>query len=376
MLTRLPPPVNPPRPPSRAQIDRVLNVRGHAFVDPAEVPNLTARYTESYIRRRLITLENETIAGLYQRGVAVYRGLRRTLNDMSEEWGIRRLDTTPDARAMMREFSQIVSSRLQNFSRDIAWYVYNRSVLIYMAAYYGRLWQLSSVVVDETIEFTPLDRRAASRNVLKLAETTFADFEPGDLTIYNLLGEDWIEWFADDVEMLVIGIRRDLRQVMRDRGSNTDATDAIAEGLGLRLESLGRRKVPEKLSGELHRMTVIARSYMIESMNKATVQTYEDNADLVWGVRFLTSTDGRVCPMCQALLGKQWPLGSLEIKYPVSDTHPQCRCTLLSVQHRDIQTVGSDARPKETFKTWLQRVGADDLIDRLVNVRPATDGLA
>jgi len=371
MSTPLPPPARRTAPPSKRSVERVLKVDGHTFVQPSEAPNLTMRYTESFIRRRLMTLEDESIVGLYERARAVYRHLRNGLADMMDANGQRRFEPTPDTRELVRQFNAFTAATLTAYAREQARYTYNRAVLIYMAAYYGRLWQLTSIAPTAPIEFTPLDRRTASRAVLALAEAS-ADWLPGDDTIYNLLGQEWLELFADETDMLVVGIRQDIRRVMNERGSREDASQAIADGLGVRLERAGRTVPPIKLTGNVHRLNVIARSYMIEAMNRATVATYEDNADLIWGVRFLTSADGRVCPICTKLLGQQWELGSPDIQMPVTDTHPQCRCTLLPVMKRDIELVADDAPPQETFANWLTRVGADDLIDRFARVPPAS----
>lgn len=62
--------------------------------------------------------------------------------------------------------------------------------------------------------------------------------------------------------------------------------------------------------------------------NQARTRLYEANEDVIEGMRWVSTLDGRTSPICQARDGMVWPLGQ---PHPKPPAHPNCRSTLTPV---------------------------------------------
>ena len=88
--------------------------------------------------------------------------------------------------------------------------------------------------------------------------------------------------------------------------------------------------------------TRLARTLCSGIANEAKQAFYEENEDVVTGVEWLSTLDGRTCLDCAALDHVRWKTRSL---HPVPPVHPNCRCVLLPVT--ELTDLGEDApRPK------------------------------
>ena len=105
---------------SKRHIDRVLNAKGYAFVNPHEAPNLTQRYTESYIRRRLFALEDETIITIYGMYQKTYRAIDAVAHEEADTLGIRQLENTPDGILWRRRVLDYAETALHELALDVA----------------------------------------------------------------------------------------------------------------------------------------------------------------------------------------------------------------------------------------------------------------
>lgn len=72
----------------------------------------------------------------------------------------------------------------------------------------------------------------------------------------------------------------------------------------------------------------LARTIINGVANNARVETIKENADVIDGVKFLGTLDGKTCPYCASLDGYIWrgeEMGQAR-RPPI---HPNCRCTLI-----------------------------------------------
>lgn len=86
----------------------------------------------------------------------------------------------------------------------------------------------------------------------------------------------------------------------------------------------------------------LARTLSCGIANQAKEAFYEENDDVVIAVEWLSTLDGRTCPVCAGLDRKRWKPDKL---HPVPPSHPSCRCVLIPVT--DLTDLGADAgRPR------------------------------
>lgn len=72
----------------------------------------------------------------------------------------------------------------------------------------------------------------------------------------------------------------------------------------------------------------IARTMCNSVANQAKETFYQANSDVIVGVEWLDTLDGRTCVSCASLSGKRW---KLDEPHPTPPEHPNCRCVLLPV---------------------------------------------
>ena len=72
----------------------------------------------------------------------------------------------------------------------------------------------------------------------------------------------------------------------------------------------------------------MARTITVGIANDAKDQFYRDNSDVVLGIEWLDTLDGRTCFDCASLSRMQW---QVDEPHPIPPLHPNCRCVLLPV---------------------------------------------
>lgn len=87
----------------------------------------------------------------------------------------------------------------------------------------------------------------------------------------------------------------------------------------------------------------IVRSEFVRAGNQAALLTYQQNEDLLSGVQWLSTLDQRTCLLCAKLDGRVWK-DPAQAKIPVTNTHPNCRCTLVPVV-KGAEALGLPADP-------------------------------
>lgn len=127
------------------------------------------------------------------------------------------------------------------------------------------------------------------------------------------------EWFRGQAESTARNVMRQIRlgmvqsEPILSRGDDVDLV----------------RRVRGVINTTARNAETIARTAVNYIANRAHVATYEANADVVEGVRFVATLDGRTSEVCRALDGSEWDLGSDEIQTP--PLHPNCRSVLAPI---------------------------------------------
>lgn len=92
-------------------------------------------------------------------------------------------------------------------------------------------------------------------------------------------------------------------------------------------------------------MAALIRTSNAHIAASVTEATYEANADVIQGVEWLSTLDGRTTEICRARDGKRWPVG----EGPRPPAHIGCRSTTIPV------LIGQDSPKRETYPEWLKR---------------------
>jgi SPP1 gp7 family putative phage head morphogenesis protein len=102
-------------------------------------------------------------------------------------------------------------------------------------------------------------------------------------------------------------------------------------------------------------VTRIVRTAVNHTSNIANEKLYAQNSDIIDGVRWVSTLDGRTSAVCKARDGKEYPMG----KGPRPPAHPNCR-----------------SRTVPIVKTWASLgVKGFDALDALEGTRPAVTDL-
>ena len=353
--------------PTKSHVERVLNVSGHSFIEPGDVPHLGARYTESYLRRRLFDVEDNAVVKQYNAYVAAWKDLRRVAFDLADRHGVGgTLGMDTASMAWRREMIEQVAQRMNHLTDTIGLIGFQTSVLAYLVRFYGELWSLDVTTREDLeIRVPNLDENEVSRRVVS---QPFYEAHPdvGNDLIFELMGQDWRDQYGAEVGDVVRRIRRTLNRSLTEEADIRGTMRRVADELGVVTDH--RRATVPNVRQNFRKVEVITRSFVNNNANTASLNAYEANADVIGGVQFVPANDSRVCPKCERYRGQQWPLGSIDIVRPVLDTHPNCRCSLVPVVLEET-LVPADEIPRQSFSEWATAFGVGVLMDQFIRGR-------
>lgn len=138
--------------------------------------------------------------------------------------------------------------------------------------------------------------------------------------------KDWVDRAFDE------GVRKALAQSLREssvRGLGYQPMTKRALQAGLEAGAMITRR----------QVITLARTYAQTANVEAQKAVYEQNADIVYGRKWVSVLDNRVCPRCAALDGKIYQTGE---EMPPVPLHPRCRCLLLPCVRADKMGLSSE----------------------------------
>lgn len=321
---------------SKRQLSSLLKAD---LLPASRVPHLATRAAETVVKRSVFKVEDAAVraqAALYRAALADLRAQAHHFNDLgfsNKGW-----------RDAMIAFA---TTRLSRLTDDAAAAGLRAAVAAYQGGYAGRLWLLDMATREDVRIHLP--RANALDAVLR------EDFY--DTLIRELLGREWRDRYALELDDLVLTIRRALGMVLVEGEGVDAAMRRVAEAMGVptdrRFGRVGSRE-NATYRANFSRVQALTRTVIQTQANSGAIAAYAANADILSGYQWLTARDERVCPTCRGLDGTTYKFND-SYRPPA---HPSCRCSVIPTIAPDALE-RADARPRQTFAEWLRGYGME-----------------
>lgn len=170
----------------------------------------------------------------------------------------------------------------------------------------------------------PTPEQVAKAYSVKNADVTKTLTEAEIKRVINngvLQNKRWAEWWTHTADVDVQRVAEAVNEGVNNGQTVEEATAVIRGTKDGNYEDglLSKNRI------DARRM---ARTILAGIANEAKDQFYRDNADVLLGVEWLDTLDGRTCFGCTSLSRMQW---KVDEPHPIPPLHPNCRCVLLSV---------------------------------------------
>jgi SPP1 gp7 family putative phage head morphogenesis protein len=329
--------------PSDAQ--RILSAN---LLDPAQMPSMAGRTCETWVKRRLFRLEDRAVR---EQAVA-YEAALADLQAAAERVTGYEPPVRAQRPASLVAWRDVVGRLLDTTARIAAQAAQDG----YTLGYYGRAWLLDmvtapdvrvSVTGGQAAEDLPRIFEAGGRKPWRWG---------GDL--WSLLGRQWQEQYALEMDELIVRMQRALTAGMRAGEGMRPIMRRVANEMGVVTDRrLGPVGSAERAGyrANFNRVQTITRTAVQQSANQGAARVFYDNRELLAGYRHLTARDERVCSICAAMDGTLYAVG--EWALPPSNTHPNCRCTITPELRADYADIYLNDPPRETFNEWSALLG-------------------
>ncbi len=342
---------------TKSQLTKILNVGGRPFIDPEHPVSYSMRVCESLIRRRLYALEDEAVAQQWHMYKDAYNSIRARAMDLADAFGIDTLENSGKVLRWRREMETFTRFIADGLANRIALHTLRAAGNMYLLGYYGRAWAADMATRPDVLIRAPFPSTVqVTRDTLQPGLTEA--WEP-DKLIYEMLGQEWRQTYADNLDEMVRRIRTTINTAIQNKLNVQNWTQLVADVMGV---NISRR---EGFKANFNRIQALTRTYSMNAANEGALALYRQNSTLLSGVQFLAAHDARVCPICGRLQGKIWTLDSDDLVRP--PVHVNCRCTLIPVLLQSL--LGSfTLPPAQTWKDWITAAGlgwllGDDLTD-------------
>lgn len=330
---------------SKRQINRILNHNDQPVIAPDRVMGLAQRVTESFIRRRIYHIEDKTVMEQYERLKAVYRFIRQRALDNAQSLHIDKLGINAQAILWRRNLDRNMQDIFSIFTQELAQHTLVRAGNTYLYSYFGRAWSLDMSTKREVNVRAPIP--PSWQVTADTLQPALEAFRP-DMAALDTFGLEWQQQYADTLNDGARRIRNQTTLATLQGESVLAAINRIGDVLG----------VADGAKGVAGRLGTITRSNVQSAATSGSKALYNANKDIVVAVAWVASNDSRVCPTCNALDGSRWPLGDPDTRFPVSDSHVNCRCSLVPITAHDDE-IGSDDSPDFTWTEWLKNNNLD-----------------
>lgn len=172
------------------------------------------------------------------------------------------------------------------------------------------------------------------------------------------------DWFDRMEESAQVRLERAIRQGLIE-GQTTDQIVRAVRGT----RSAGY--ADGILAINTRQAEAIVRSAVIHASVQARQAFFEQNADILRGVQWVSTLDARTCTQCMYLDGRVYPLSS----GPRPPVHVNCRCTMTPVLKSGSQIPGLPPATRAsmngqvpddiTYGEWLRRQPRDVIVEAL-----------
>lgn len=318
------------------------------------LPHTAARTAELYLKRQLFAVEDSAVTALSSLYAVAYQDARNTALDMGERYGVSKLSQDSRSKTWRDAFMQAFTARAARLTDDALANLIRYGSAALAGGYYGRAWLLDVTTREGVhIDAPPLRQ---------------SDLVEGDYyasLIQDLLGKEWRDQFALELDDLVLRVRRGIGQGLVNGEGIGETMRRVAKEMGV---STDRRRGAigsiERAGyrANFNRVQVMTRTVINDLSNKGALSAYKANRDVLSGYEWLTAHDERVCPVCRGYDGKQFGIKS-NFRPPA---HPNCRCTVIPVLKPGVLEA-PQSRPRTDFSSWARGIGMErELADFLV----------
>lgn len=303
-----------------------------SLINSARIPSRAMRTSEEYLKRQTFKVENAAVLAL----LVLYREAYRDITSYLQ-------DTASITASWRNPVEAYVVARTARLKTDTLALVDRWTKAALVGNYYGRLWLLDMATPERIQVHTPPLSRVSLREDIY------------DQLIQDLLGQEWRDQYALELDDLTLSIRRAIGIGIRDKESMSAIQRRVRDAMGVitdrRRGALGSSD-RAGYRANFNRVQTLTRTVVQTVANNGSMTAYRANADLIDGYEWLTAHDERTCPICRPLDRKRFGLKS-NFRPPI---HPQCRCTTVPVLKGQME-VEADAAPRQSLPDWVLRFG-------------------
>lgn len=337
----------------------VASRKSPELVSAERVGHEAMRTAEVYLKRQTFRVENAAVVALLAQYRETYDTLRSFAYVRADELDLRALNNDVPTRmwrdAMLDATQQLIDRLRVN--TDSLFTRYGAAAL--KGGYFGRLWLMDvstardvSVKMDATL--------AGMSESAALREDYYSSL------ITDLLGKQWRDQYALELDDLVLQIRRAIGNGILNGEGVPDVMRRVRDAMGVvtdRRRGAVGSATRAGYRANFNRVQVMTRTVINDLSNRGAVSAYRANRDILEGYEILVAQDERTCDICRPLDGKRFGMKS-NFRPPF---HPSCRCSVIPWLKDGVLEPNSDARPRQSFKAWTQSFDMErELADFLV----------
>lgn len=235
----------------------------------------------------------------------------------------------------------------------------------------GRFRQKSLAELQESLGAIAVSEAEFSKRILPTGlETTLPAAEALRQAVLERAfdGMPLTDWFERLDEAAQVQLERAIRRGLIE-GQTTDQIVRAVRGT----RSAGY--ADGVLATTTRQAEAIVRTAVIHASTQARQVFFEQNADIIKGLKWVATLDSRTCPTCAALDGRVFPLDS----GPRPPAHANCRCTQTPVLKAANQIPGLPPATRAsmdgqvpddiTYGAWLKKQPVDVVQEALGKTR-------
>lgn len=327
-------------PVTRAQAKKLLDPD---WVRAADVPDVAARYAETYVKKRIRSIEDAAVIDLAK----LYRDTWRAMRDDADSLPISGRAAGQWAALAQRHVEAMRQPLLEIVTRGIvkAWYL----------GYSGRAWLLDSITTVPVMYRPPAPEQVVGRTDRLMQEDVYTDL----IRSLPQTGALW-QQYGNELDDLLVRIRTAIFTGMNAGESIDSIMRRVRDTLGLDVDWVNYQKGSATiLAGtwsNFNRVQTITRTVVNKASNDGAYEIFQQNRDVLIGYRWLAARDERVCPVCAGLNGTLYSMDDW-FRPPA---HPNCRCTITPAVDQSVlvsnQVLGMP--PGLTLDEWELQAGA------------------
>ena len=317
------------------------------------------RTAEEYLERQIFRVEDAAVTALLARYRETYDALRSFANARADDLDIRVLGSDAPSRIWRDAVLDAAQQAISRLSSAIEAVATRYGAAALKGGYFGRLWLLD-VTTAMNIPVNMDVTLAGMSESTRLREDYYSSL------ITDLLGKQWRDQYALELDDLVLQIRRSIGRGIINGEGVPDVMRRVRDAMGVvtdRRRGAVGSATRAGYRANFNRVQTLTRTVVNDLSNRGAVSAYRANRDILQGYEILVAHDERTCDICRPLDGKRFGMKS-NFRPPF---HPNCRCSVIPWLKDDVLEPNSDARPRQSFKAWTQSFGMErELADFLV----------